>query len=101
MGMLITVAESILLIFGSLIGAVLLCMLLWRLLLLVRHPEYGALLIVPLVVVTLAVPLTHSPFVRMTLLFAMAGAVPLWIAGRAWRSSAKDAIRLPDGSRAH
>lgn len=101
MDMVIMVAESIFLIFGSLVTAILLCMLLWRVLLLVRCPEYGALLIVALVIITLAVPLTHSQFLRMTLLFAMAGAIPFWIAGREWRSSTKGSMQMPTRKRAH
>lgn len=100
MDMIVMVAESVCLIFGSLIAAVLLCMMLWYLLLPVRHPEFGALLIVTLVIVTLTVPLTHSPFIRMTLLFAMAGAVPLWFAGREWRSATKDRPKIPMGTTA-
>ncbi len=92
MSMLMTVLRSILLIFGSLLGAIFLCMLLWRILAMVSHPEYGALAIILLTVVAIAAPLTHSPFVRMTLLFAMAGAVPLWIAGREWRAVHKAGI---------
>lgn len=104
MGMLLTAVEFLYLIFGSLLGAILLCISLWRLLALAHHPEYGAvvvvaLTIVALTIVTLAVPLTRSPFVRMLLLFAMTGAIPLWIAGRAWRSRTEDTLAASNSGR--
>ncbi len=101
MDLLVMVAESFFLIVGSLAAAVVLCMALWHLFLLVRHPELGALVIVPLVVITLAMPLTHSPFVRMMMLFAMAGALPLWIAGREWRRNAKGEPTAPAHHQRH
>lgn len=82
-----TMLESVCLIFGSLGLAILLNMACWRLLRIVRHPELGALVIAGMAVAVIAGSLTHSPFLRMTFLFAAAGAVPLWIAGREWRAN--------------
>lgn len=85
----ISVAESVCLIFGSLLAAFLLCFALWRLLAIVRHPELGAIVVAAVAITVLFVPMTHSPFVRLMLLFAATGAVPLWIAGREWRAAEK------------
>lgn len=89
MWVIATMAKSICLIFGSLAAAILLCLLLWHLMRYIRHPELGALVIALIAIVALTMPFTDNLFVRMMLLFAAAGAVPLWIAGREWRAAEK------------
>jgi hypothetical protein len=89
MWVIATMAKSVFLIFGSMGVAIVLCMLLWHLLTFIRHPEMGVLVIGIVVVAAFAAPFSHSPFLRMTLLFVIAGAVPFWIAGREWRAARK------------
>ncbi|MCE7797544.1 hypothetical protein LWE61_13405 [Sphingobium sufflavum] len=87
MWLLVTVAESILLIFGSLLCAILLCLAAWRLMRPVHHPEFAAFFIGALTILAVTMPIGHSPFLRMVMLFAAIGAVPLWIMGRQWRAN--------------
>lgn len=106
MWLLVTVAESVFMIFGSLICAILLCMALWYGLRPLHHPELAAIIIGALTIVALMTPFTYSPFFRLTIMFAAIGAVPLWIAGIEWRASQRttaatrghDRMRLPTSS---
>jgi hypothetical protein len=92
-----TIAESVCLIFGSLAAAIFVSLLLWHVLQRVHHPEFAALVIGAVAIVFLFGPFQHHPFLRLTLLFALAGTVPLWIAGREWRAKHKEEW----GSRVH
>jgi len=82
--------ESIALIIGSLLAAILLCWLLWFLFRLLRHPAWSALAILALVALACTGRLPASPFLQMVLAFAALGAIPLWSEGKAWRRRAQD-----------
>lgn len=87
---ILIVAEAIGLVVGSLVAAALLCWLLWDVFRLVRHPEWTASAVLALLVLALGGKLPHSQFLNMVLTFAVIAAVPLWIAGRAWRRERQD-----------
>lgn len=86
--------ESIALIIGSLVVAILMCRLLWSLFRWLRHPAWAALAVLTLVVLALAGELPSSKFLQMVLMFAALGAIPLWTEGLAWRRQTKDAALL-------
>ena len=77
--------DAVGLVVGSVVAAALLCTLLWGAFRLVRHPACAAVAIGLLLTLALMGKLPHSEFLDMMLVFAVLGAVPLWIAGRAWR----------------
>ncbi|GHH25102.1 hypothetical protein GCM10008023_38050 [Sphingomonas glacialis] len=85
MPLILMVVEAIGLVIGSLTATVLLCWFLWCAFRLVRHPEWGASVILILLLLAFAGELPKSQFLNMTLMFAVLAAVPLWFAGRAWR----------------
>ena len=89
MQLILMVVESIGLVIGSLAAAVLLCSFLWYAFVLVRHPEWGASVILILVGLALIGELPHGLFLDMTFMFAVIAALPLWIAGRAWRKQSQ------------
>lgn len=86
--------ESIALIIGSLVVAILMCQLFWSLFRWLRHPAWAALAVLTLVALALAGQLPPSKFLQMVLMFAALGAIPLWMEGRAWRRRTKDAALL-------
>jgi hypothetical protein len=86
MDLLLMAVEAVGLIVGSLTAAVLVCWFLWQAFQLVRHPEWEALAIVTMLGLAFVGALPRSPFLEMTLTFAAVAAVPLWFAGRAWRT---------------
>jgi hypothetical protein len=69
---------------GALVAAALLSWLLWYALRLVSHPELGAVAVLMLVGLALLGILLEGRFMKLTLMFSVIAAVPLWIAGRAW-----------------
>ena len=79
------VAGAIGLVVGSLASAALLCWLLWDACRLVRHPEWAAAAVLALLVLALLGKLPTGEFVDMVLMFTVIAAIPLWLAGRAWR----------------
>lgn len=101
MWVLFMVAESICLIFGSLVCAVLLCFLSWRLADLIGHPEISGLIVAVAAIAALAIPFTESPFLRLTMLFALGGVVPLWLTGRMRRAETKGKMPTFPVHRAH
>ena len=86
--------ESIALIIGSLVVAILMCRLLWSLFRWLHHPAWAALAVLTLVALALAGQLPPSKFLQMVLMFAALGAIPLWMEGLAWRRRSKDAALL-------
>ena len=82
---LLVIVESIGLIVGSAVAAILLCWLLWSAFRLMRHPAWGPPIVVVPVALWAANILPPSEFLRMTLLFALFAAIPFWVEGRAWR----------------
>ncbi|QYE33250.1 hypothetical protein KZX46_00040 (plasmid) [Polymorphobacter sp. PAMC 29334] len=97
MQLILMVVEGIGLVVGSLALAVLLCWFLWYAFRLVRHPEWGASFVLMLLLLAVAGELPKSQFLDMTLTFAMFVAVPLWIAGRAWRDERRHPLKKPSG----
>ena len=91
MQFILIVAGAIGLVAGSLAAAALLCWLLWHGCRLALHPEWAAPAVLILLVIALIGKLPKSPLLDMTLTFAVIAAVPLWIAGRAWRKQRRQA----------
>ena len=85
MQILLVIVESIGLIVGSVAAAILLCWLLWHAFRLIRHPAWGPPIVVVPVILWAANMLPRSDFLRMTLVFALLAAIPVWVEGRAWR----------------
>lgn len=85
MQLILIAAGAIGLVAGSLAAAALLCSFLWYAFRLVLHPEWAVSAVLILLVLALAGDLPKSPFLDMTLTFAVVAAVPLWFTGRAWR----------------
>jgi hypothetical protein len=96
MDILLVIVESVGLVVGSIVAAILLCSLLWTVFKLVHHPAWGPPIVVVPVILWAANLLPRSEFLRMTMVFAMVAAVPFWVEGRAWRT-AWTAARRPDG----
>jgi hypothetical protein len=94
MHLLLIGLESIALIIGSLVTAILMCQLLWSVFRWLRHPAWAALAVLTLVALALADQLPPSKFLQMVLMFAALGAIPLWMEGLAWRRRTKDAALL-------
>ena len=97
MELILIAVEAIASTVGGLAAAALLCWLLWSAFRLVSHPELGAVAVLMLLELALLGALPQDEFVKMTLMFAVIAAVPLWIAGRAWHSQS---VQNPDGARA-
>lgn len=95
---ILMVAGAIGLTVGSLLAAALLCWLLWDVFRFVRHPEWAPSAVVVLLVLAVTGKLPHSEFLDMVLAFSVIAAVPLWIAGRAWR---KERLHHADCLRGH
>ncbi len=74
------IAETFVLVLGSLMAALLLCAFLLGLFRLLRRPGWGPSLTMLLVPVPLFALLPASEFARMTSVFAMLLALPLWAA---------------------
>ena len=70
---------------GSVAAAGLLCWLLWNLFRIVRHPEWASLAVLTLLALALFGKLPRSEFLTMVTMFTLVAAVPIWLAGRAWR----------------
>jgi hypothetical protein len=87
MNAILAVVSSLGLVIGSLVTATVLCWLLWRVFVATRHPDWAPGGIAILVALALTGNLPGSPFLQLALAFSVAGAVPLWIEGRAWRRS--------------
>ena len=85
MPILLVMVESIGLIVGSVVAAILLCWFLWSAFRLIRHPAWGPPIVVVPVILWAANMLPRSEFLHMTLLFALLAAIPFWVEGRAWR----------------
>jgi hypothetical protein len=90
MQLLLIGLESVVLVFGSLAAATLMCWLLWFFFRWLRHPAWAALPILVLVALACTGHLPASPFLQMLLAFAALGAIPLWTEGRAWRRRTRD-----------
>lgn len=82
---ILTLVTSIGLVLGGLTAAALLCWLLWRTFLLVRHPDWAAAIIPILIALAASGKLPNSQFLHLALAYAIVGVVPLWIEGRRWR----------------
>lgn len=85
MDAILVVMTSVGQIVGSLLAAVALCWLLWRVFALVHHPELASGGILILAALALTDHLPASQMLDLTLAYAFAAAVPLWIGGAAWR----------------
>lgn len=85
MQLILIAAGAIGLVVGSLAAAALLCWILWSGFRVMLHPEWAAAAILMLLVLALMGQLPQSQFLGMTMTFAVIAAIPLWIAGRAWR----------------
>jgi len=96
MQFIILVLESIGLIMGSLVAALLLCLGLSRLLRLARHPDW--ILLPAIALVPAAFLLSDSEFVRMTVILAMLMAIPLWMEDRPWPFRPSQRVTKRDGS---
>jgi len=86
---ILIVASATGLILGSLATAGLLCWLMWDAGKFFRHPEWVAWAILVALALSLAGKLPESEFAHLVLVFALAGGLPLWFAGRAWRRRQK------------
>ncbi|AXJ97388.1 MULTISPECIES: hypothetical protein [unclassified Sphingomonas] len=95
MQLILMVVEAIGLVVGSLATAVLLCWFLWYAFRLVLHPEWGVSVVLMLLLLAFAGELPKSPFLDMTLTFAVVAAVPLWFAGHAWRKESPQHLVKP------
>ncbi len=78
-------AESILLVLGSLMLAVITVVMAWWTFRAVRHPELSATVPLLLFGCLVAGLLPRGPLLPMAAAFASVAIVPLWIEGRAWR----------------
>lgn len=96
---ILMVAGAIGLIVGSLMAAALLCWLLWDAFRLVLHPELTALVVLMILVLAVMGKLPNSQFLHMVVAFAVVAAIPLWIAGRAWRKQHLHDVGCPRGHR--
>lgn len=96
MQFIILVLESIGLIMGSLVAALLLCLGLSHLLRLARHPDW--ILLPAIAIVPTAFLLSDSEFVRMTAILAMLMAIPLWIEDHPWPFRPPHGVTKRDGS---
>lgn len=85
MDTILVVITSLGQVIGSLVAAVALCWLLWRAFALIHHPELAAGGILILVALALTDHLPDSQMLDLTLAYAFAAAVPLWLGGAAWR----------------
>lgn len=85
MDTILTVVTSLGLIIGSLAAAAMLCWLLWRMFLLIHHPDWAPIGIAILVALALTGHLPDSQLLALALAYAVAAAVPLWMEGRTWR----------------
>lgn len=92
MQLVLILAGAVGLIVGSLAAAALLCWSLWYAFRFVLHPEWGASVILILLVLALGGALPKSQFLEMTLAFAIVAALPLWFAGRTWRRRREQAV---------
>jgi hypothetical protein len=82
---ILVLVETVALVAGALAGAAMLCCATWYMCRLVHHPEWAAFLILCLVAVALTGALPRSGLLNLALAFALAGTLPLWLAGRDWR----------------
>ena len=80
------IMESIGLIVGSLAAGVLMCWVPWSACKLIRHPEWGPLLVVVPIFLAVTGRLPNSEFFTLTLIIAGLAVVPFCVEGRAWRS---------------
>ncbi|MGN6817825.1 MAG: hypothetical protein ACTHJR_04055 [Sphingomonas sp.] len=87
MHILSVIVESLGLIIGSVVAAILICWFLWSAFRLIRHPAWGPPIVVVPVILWAANMLPRSEFLRMTLVFALLAAIPFWVEGRAWRAA--------------
>lgn len=86
--------EAILVVFGGVAAATVLCWLGWTAFKIVRHPEWGPPTIFSLLILALGGP-EQSEFLRMVALFSAIVAIVTWSEGGAWRN------RHPQHSRWH
>lgn len=96
MSTLFEIVKPILLIFGSISVAIVLCWVLWRGFKLIHHPEWAAIAAVLAGVLALHATAPHPFFYRMVIIFTLVGAVPLWVEGRAWRRARTRPIFEPE-----
>ena len=97
MSILMSIVGLIGLTLASAAAGVLVCFVLWYAFKLVRHPEWGPVLVVVPIVLALANKLPDSEFLRRSLVFAAIFAGPFSIAGLAWRLSLRDRDRATAG----
>ncbi len=93
MSILMSIVGLIGLTFASAAAGMLVCFVLWYAFKLVRHPEWGPVLVVLPVMLALADKLPDSEFLRRSLVFAAILAGPFSIAGLAWRLGLRDRDR--------
>lgn len=96
---LFEIVEPILLIFGSIAGAIALCWLLWRWFKLLHHPDWAAYAAVAAGALALYATSPNHVFYRMIVAFTLVGAVPLWIEGRAWCQQQARPVVAPEPHR--
>jgi len=96
MELILIAVEAIASTVGALVAAALLCWSLWYAFRLVSHPEWSAVAVLMLLGLALLGKLPEGRFVKLTLMFSVIAAVPLWIAGRAWH---RRSLLNPNGTR--
>lgn len=85
MNAILVAITSIGLVLGGLATAAILCWLLWRIFVLVRHPNWAAAVILILIALAVNGSLPNSQLLHLALAYAIVAVVPLWIEGRKWR----------------
>lgn len=104
MDLILIATEAIVSTVGALAAAALLCWVLWYAFRLAAHPEWAAAAVLMLLGLALIGVLPKSEFLKITLMFAVIAAVPLWIAGRAWHRKSRqgrDGASTPGLVRGH
>ena len=96
---ILIVASAAGLILGSLTTAGLLCWLMWDAGKLFRHPEWVAWAILAFLFLSLAGKFPNSEFAHLVLMFALVAILPLWFAGRAWRTRQLERTEVPPNPR--
>jgi hypothetical protein len=97
MSMLMSIVGLIGLTLTSAAAGMFVCSALWYAFRLVRHPEWGPVLVVLPIVLALADKLPDSEFLRRSLVFAAIFAGPFSIAGLAWRLGLRERDRATAG----
>lgn len=80
------IGETIALLVASLVGAAILCLVVWNAFKIVRHPELGVPLAAIALILAFHSAFNRSELFRLTLIFAIMAAPLFWIIGRDWCS---------------